>query len=87
MRNKIEAAMDRKDIRDFFDMEFLLRQGVSFDDLPKEKLAKARGIINRFKIEDFKVTLGAVLDGQTRKYYVENGFGYLLGRMNTALNA
>ncbi len=28
MKNKVKAALDRKDIRDFFDIEFLLRQGI-----------------------------------------------------------
>lgn len=87
MNNKINAALDRKDIRDFFDMEFLLRQGTSFETVSKTKILKIKNMADNFKARDFKVALGAVLDGPTRKYYAENGFEYLAGKINMALNA
>ena len=80
MKNKIAAALDRKDIRDYFDMEFLARRGVEIKadagDLPK-----LRKIAMSFKDKDYKVTLGAVLDAETRRYYAANGFKYLIEKL------
>ena len=76
MDNKIEALTSRKLIRDAFDIEFFLMRGV---DLPanKENLEKALKIINNFKEQEFKVTLGSVLDEKDRKFYLENRFKFL----------
>lgn len=81
MKNKIAAALDRKDIRDVFDIEFLLRQGIS---LPKEKnkLINIRQIINNFKDKEYKVTLGSVLESETRSFYIKNKFDYLVKKIN-----
>lgn len=76
MRNKIEAALERKDIRDCFDIEFLLRQGVAIG-MNKKENEGLKKLIMSFKPHDYKVTLGSLLDAQTRKYYVNNGFAYL----------
>lgn len=84
MKNKIEAALDRKDIRDCFDIEFLLRQGTSFD-VSRTKLTELKKIINTFKEKDFKVTLGSVLEPDARQYYIINKFDYLLRKINTAM--
>lgn len=80
MKNKIAAALDRKDIRDVFDIEFLLRQGVS---LPKQKkeLAKLKEVIGEFKDKDYKVTLGSVLEPETRNLYIKNKFDYLVRKL------
>lgn len=80
MKNKIKAALDRKDIRDFFDIEFILRQGVMLPGNKKE-LAKLKGVVSEFKENDYKVALGSLLDSDTRKYYVKNKFDYLLGKV------
>ncbi|MFH1394854.1 MAG: nucleotidyl transferase AbiEii/AbiGii toxin family protein [Candidatus Omnitrophota bacterium] len=76
MKNKIEAALERKAIRDFFDLEFLLRQGITLNtktDNLKKLLKKATS----FSANDFKVALGSLLDTQMRHYYIENKFEYL----------
>jgi predicted nucleotidyltransferase component of viral defense system len=80
MDNKTKAALNRKDIRDFFDIEFLLHQGAMLD-VRGRKLAKLRAIAEGFKENDYKVTLGAVLDAETRKYYLKNKFSYLLNKI------
>jgi predicted nucleotidyltransferase component of viral defense system len=84
MKNKIQAALDRKDIRDFFDIEFLLRQGIPFETT-KNKLIKLQKIAGNFKDNDFRVTLGSVLESEARKYYIKNKFDYLLKRINAFL--
>lgn len=83
MKNKLEAALQRKDIRDFFDLEFLLRAGVVLD-APLAILLKLKEIAEDFTQRDFKVTLGSVLEPKMRKYYTENKFDYLLEKIRLA---
>jgi len=85
MRNKIMAAVERRDIRDCFDIEFLLRQGVSLDADINE-LDKLRKLIFSFKDRDYKVTLGSLLDKEPRNYYSTSRFDYLLARINEYLS-
>ena len=80
-QNKIEAALNRKDIRDFFDIEFLLRQGALLN-IKEPKLAELKSIAAAFKENDYKVTLGCALDAETRKYYLKNKFTYLLTKID-----
>lgn len=84
MKDKVEAAMDREEIRDCFDIEFLLRMGVPLL-APAAKLAKLKDVIAGFKKFDYSVTLGALLDSQMRKYYIENKFSYLLEKIALAI--
>jgi len=80
MKNKIEAATERREIRDFFDIEFLLRQGIPLKTSDK-KLAELKKAIEKFKPTDYSVTLGAILEPEMRKYYTANGFNFLLGKI------
>lgn len=79
MNNKVRAALDRKDIRDFFDIEFLLRQGVELS-CSKGELSALKVILSGFKENEYRVTLGSLLDAETRKYYVKNRFNYLFSK-------
>jgi len=81
MKNKIEAALERRDIRDCFDIEFLLRRGIHFD-APVGKLIELKKIIKLFKARDYRVTLGSTLAAEDRKYYSENDFEYLLRKIS-----
>ena len=65
MLNKIEAALDRHDIRDAFDLEFILRQGIPLA-APKASLLRLKKVVLNFKDNDFKVRLGSIVDAQTR---------------------
>ncbi len=85
LSNKIDAALDRKIIRDFFDIEFLLRQGLVLD-ADKDGLERLKEIIGSFKERDFKVTLGSLLDKENRDYYIANGFSFLLAKINERLS-
>lgn len=77
MKNKVNALMDRGEIRDGFDIEFLLRKGIA---LPEMGAATAKKIIE--KIEDlnemdFKVKLGSIIESEIREYYATRKFDFL----------
>jgi predicted nucleotidyltransferase component of viral defense system len=77
MENKIAALLERGEVRDGFDIEFLLRQGISMPDFPDADRAKMISRLDEFKVNDFKVKLGSVLEKDIRSYYIENKFNYL----------
>jgi predicted nucleotidyltransferase component of viral defense system len=81
MKNKINALLDRGEIRDGFDIEFLLRKGISLPELKAEQLSRLKKKVNGFKKKDFKVKLGSILESDDRKYYIENRFNYLLEKI------
>lgn len=86
MKNKVKALFDRGEIRDAFDIEFLLRRGI---ELPAE-IGKETGRLLKkldgFKDRDFKVKLGSILEAEVRKYYVEQKFSYLKERLAATLS-
>ena len=85
MKNKIKALLDRKEIRDVFDIEFLTRKGVDFS-ARYEELRKIKEIIKGFEKRDYFVTLGSLLADDTREYYKKNKFSYLLGIIDERLS-
>ena len=85
MKNKIGALLNRKEIRDVFDIEFLTRKDVDVS-ANYEELKKIREIIKGFKKRDYYVTLGSLLDDGTREYYKKNNFTYLLGIIGERLS-
>ena len=86
MRNKIDALLSRKLIRDAFDIEFLLMRGV---DIPSDKsnLRSVLQIINNFKNQEYKVTLDSILEEKARKFYLENRFKFLKEELKKSLNS
>jgi hypothetical protein len=84
MNNKVKAFLDRGEIRDCFDIEFLLRRGIA---LPagigneNERLLKK---IDGFKDRDFRVKLGSILESEFREYYVTHRFGYVKQKLSSA---
>jgi predicted nucleotidyltransferase component of viral defense system len=77
MKNKIAALLERGEVRDGFDLEFLLRQGIPLPDLSDADNAKMIVRLDGFKENDFKVKLGSILESDIRTYYIENQFNYL----------
>jgi len=76
LRNKVLALVDRGEIRDAFDLEFLARRGVPLQLSVEER----QSIIKRlkgFRKMDFDVKLGSVLLPEVRDYYREKRFAYL----------
>lgn len=86
-RNKIAALLDRREIRDAYDLEFLLRRRAgSFLALPAAKLKKIEARLRSFKDRDFKVTLGSVLEPDEREFHLQNRFNYLVTELHAALS-
>jgi len=85
MKNKIKALLDRKEIRDVFDIEFLSRKGIDISE-NYEELKKIKEIIKGFKKRDYHVTLGSLLDDDIREYYKKGNFTYLLGIIDENLS-
>ena len=76
MKSKIEAFLSRKEIRDAYDIEFLLKRGILLsaeNEIPSKLLAE----LKKLGKKDFSVKLGTLLDASARKYYLENGFRIL----------
>lgn len=86
MERKVRAALERKEIRDVFDIEFMLKRGVG---LPQDKkdLEELRKLINKFGKKDLKVSLGSFLEAKDMAYYSANGFAFLEGKLNEAVSA
>jgi predicted nucleotidyltransferase component of viral defense system len=75
-RNKVAALVDRGEIRDGFDLEFLVRRGVDLD-LNEDNKKKIIKILQGFRKRDFSTKLGSVLLPEVREYYNEKKFAYL----------
>ncbi len=86
MKNKVAAFMDRVEIRDGFDIEFLLRKGVAFPHMNAVTASAFRKKIRSLKDKDFKVKLGLILESDTRKYYITRKFAYLEEKLGTLIN-
>ncbi len=81
MLNKIECFMTRKEIRDVFDIEFLVKKGIALPDGKKELLS-VRAAIGKLVKKDYTVKLGSILDGDQRKYYTAENFKILKAAIN-----
>lgn len=77
MKNKIETFLDRGEIRDCFDIEFMLRRGIEmpFKD-ERQSIAFQKKIV-LLKDRDFKVKLGSILEEDVREYYATHRFRFL----------
>jgi len=82
LQNKIAALLERGEIRDAFDIEFILRRGVALPPLEPEVVDKLLARLRGFSPQDFRVTLGSVLQPEWREYYQTNGFQFLMEKLN-----
>jgi len=76
MREKIAAFLDRGEVRDAFDVEFLLKKGEALDGA-QETLRKLLAGIRSLPKNDFSQKLGSLLEDDQRRYYSENKFRIL----------
>ena len=81
MKNKIQAFLNRGEIRDCFDIEFLVRRGVNLIVRSEGGITELQKKIARFRDIDFKVKLGSIVGKDIRDYYVENRFSFLEGKL------
>jgi len=84
MSEKIDAFLERKEIRDIFDIEFLYKKGIELKESP-EKLIKILDGIQLFKKNDYKVKLGSLLEKEQREYYINENFKILKAAINEKL--
>ncbi|GEM_PF-1398159 len=78
MNEKVKTFLNRGEIRDVFDMEFLYKKGYELNSDPVS-LRKLLNKINSFTAQDYKVKLGSLILGEQRKYYIEKNFNILKG--------
>jgi len=83
MQNKAAAFLDRGEIRDCFDIEFLLRRNIKLPPLAIASPEKFLKKLKQFKKSDFKVKLGSLLEEDMRNYYTAHGFSYLEEKLRT----
>ncbi|MFH1146999.1 MAG: hypothetical protein V1736_04755 [Pseudomonadota bacterium] len=79
--SKIRAFLDTGEIRDAFDLEFLLRKGVKLDvspDTAKTFLDR----LQKLKKHDFDVKLGGLLPPKLRQYHRTSRFSFLAERLS-----
>jgi predicted nucleotidyltransferase component of viral defense system len=76
MRAKIDAFLERREIRDAFDMEFLLKRGIALN-APTGVLDKLLAAIDDLTPRDYSVKLGSLLEKDARRYYTSENFKIL----------
>jgi hypothetical protein len=86
MKNKIAAFLERGEIRDSFDIEFLLRRGVELPVLNHQQIVQCKKKLAGFKDRDFKVKLGSIIEKNIRDYYLSNRFSFLEERFASMLS-
>ena len=77
MYNKIHAFLDRGEVRDGFDVEFLLRKGIALPEMGTKQIEKFRKKLSQLKEIDFKVKLGSIIEEDIRDYYISRKFAFL----------
>ena len=80
MAAKTEALLDRKEIRDAFDMEFLVKKGIVIEAVPETR-ERVRAVIASFTKKDYTSKLGSLLEEEERKYYSSENFKILLNAL------
>ncbi|MFQ5455187.1 MAG: nucleotidyl transferase AbiEii/AbiGii toxin family protein [Nitrospirota bacterium] len=86
MKLKIDAFLNRKEIRDLFDIEFLFKRG---GDLRSHSIGKLKALlkeIDSLPLMDYKVKLGSILEYDMRKYYLTNNFNFLKSAITEILS-
>jgi len=76
MASKIAAFLDRKEIRDVYDIEFLLKRGIALD-AKGEDLQQILKNIDSFTRRDYTIKLSSLIEETQRKYYVTENFKIL----------
>jgi predicted nucleotidyltransferase component of viral defense system len=77
MASKIDAFLERQEIRDAYDLEFLVKKGV-IPEAPTEKLLQVSTLVKSLPPQDYNVKLSSLLEEDLRQYYREQNFKILL---------
>lgn len=80
MRSKIDAFLQRKEIRDAYDLEFLVKKGLKAEISPQKanQLLAAIDALTRY---DYNVKLSSLLEAGKRSYYRTNNFRILKAQL------
>jgi hypothetical protein len=78
---KALALLEYGEILDAFDLEFLVRKGVSLD-LTKEQKRRMLLILSGFRKREIDLKLGSILQPDLRAYYSRKGFAYLQEKLS-----
>jgi len=85
-KNKIQALLDRNEIRDAYDLDFLTRrQAGKFESLKKADLEKILKKLEGYKMQDYKVKLGSVLNEAERKFIISHEFAFLKAKVSALI--
>ncbi len=84
LAEKMKALLQRGEIRDAFDLEFILRRGVKLE-VDARMLEKVLTVVDSFKEKDYQVKLGSSLGAENRRYYRKNRFEYLVSAIKGIL--
>jgi len=84
MSSKIETFLSRREIRDVFDIEFLIKKGIELK-ASKEELERLLDGINSLSKKDYSVKLGSILGSEQRKYYTKENFKILIMKIKELL--
>jgi len=84
MGSKIETFFNRLQIRDVYDIEFLSKKGISINAGEKD-LVLLKKMIKKFKANDYRISLGALLEFNERQYYKTANFRLLLEKIDVKL--
>ena len=76
MRLKIDAFLERGEIRDVYDMEFLFKRGIGLG-VSRDKLRNLLEKIDGLTRRDYTVKLGSLLEESQRQYYMRENFKLL----------
>jgi len=76
MTSKIDAFLQRKEIRDAYDLEFLAKRGVKAA-ISHEKAARVLTTVDALTSQDYNVKLSSLIEADQRAYYRQNNFRIL----------
>lgn len=81
MASKVAAFLERKEIRDAYDLEFLVKRGVR-SQTPAEMRQQIIQLIEALPARDYTVKLSSLLEPEQRQYYRRENFKILKQFMN-----
>lgn len=84
--NKIKALIDRKEIRDAFDLEFILkREEGLLKETSDEDVSSVLETVKSFSNQDYRNKLGNLLAPEDREFCLENRFAFLKSALSARL--
>jgi predicted nucleotidyltransferase component of viral defense system len=86
MASKVNAFLERKEIRDVYDLEFLVKRGVTLKLSERQRNTMLQQIESLSK-RDYTVKLGMLLEEEQRPYYRNENFKILKENLLRAVNS